>query len=110
GAHLAMIDTLMMAYTVETVSVEKVMAFIHQYSSCDSVEERPYDTEDALTTWINKVNEFLKDAVAQEQKKETQSAEQTGSPRVGVSLLLFSCSCNISHTTYTVNSVMDRFN
>ncbi|XP_047230446.1 calmodulin-regulated spectrin-associated protein 2a isoform X4 [Girardinichthys multiradiatus] len=81
GAHLAMIDTLMMAYTVETVSVEKVMAFIHQYSSCHSVEERPYDTEDTLTTWINKVNEFLKDAVAQQQKKETQSAEQTGSPR-----------------------------
>ncbi|XP_054905671.1 calmodulin-regulated spectrin-associated protein 2a isoform X2 [Poeciliopsis prolifica] len=81
GAHLAMIDTLMMAYTVETVNVEKVMACTHQYSSCDSEEERPYDTEDAVTTWINKVNEYLKDVVAHEQKKETQSAEQTGSPR-----------------------------
>ncbi|XP_043985642.1 calmodulin-regulated spectrin-associated protein 2a isoform X4 [Gambusia affinis] len=82
GAHLAMIDTLMMAYTVEMVNVEKVMACTHQYSSCDSEEERPYDTEDAVTTWINKVNEYLKDVVAQEQKKkETQSAEQTGSPR-----------------------------
>ncbi|XP_027883778.1 calmodulin-regulated spectrin-associated protein 2a isoform X6 [Xiphophorus couchianus] len=82
GAHLAMIDTLMMAYTVETVNVEKVMACTHQYSSCDYEEERPYDTEDAVTTWINKVNEYLKDVIAQEQKKkETQSAEQTGSPR-----------------------------
>ncbi|XP_023195071.1 calmodulin-regulated spectrin-associated protein 2 isoform X5 [Xiphophorus maculatus] len=82
GAHLAMIDTLMMAYTVETVNVEKVMACTHQYSSCDYEEERPYDTEDAVTTWINKINEYLKDVVAQEQKKkETQSAEQTGSPR-----------------------------
>lgn len=50
-----MIDTLMMAYTVETVNVEKVMACTHQYSSCNSEEERPYDTEDAVTTWINKV-------------------------------------------------------
>ncbi|XP_071374988.1 calmodulin-regulated spectrin-associated protein 2a [Centroberyx affinis] len=82
SAHLAMIDTLMMAYTVETVSVEKVMACIRQYSPHDPEVETPYDTEDAVTTWINKVNEYLKDVVAQEQrKKETQSAEPAGSPR-----------------------------
>ncbi|XP_015228557.1 PREDICTED: calmodulin-regulated spectrin-associated protein 2 isoform X2 [Cyprinodon variegatus] len=81
GAHLAMIDTLMMAYTVETVSMEKVLTCIHQYSSCKFEEERPYDAEDAVTTWINKVNEYLKDIVTQEQKKETQSPEQTGGPR-----------------------------
>ena len=55
SAHLAMIDTLMMAYTVETVSAEKVMASIRQYSSCNPEVEMPYDTEDAVTTWINKV-------------------------------------------------------
>ncbi|XP_044056626.1 calmodulin-regulated spectrin-associated protein 2a isoform X2 [Siniperca chuatsi] len=82
SAHLAMIDTLMMAYTVETMSVEKVMTCIRQYSSCDPEVETPYDTEDAVTTWINKVNEYLKDTVAQEQRKrETQSAEPAGSPR-----------------------------
>uniref|UniRef100_A0A669BP29 Calmodulin regulated spectrin-associated protein family, member 2a n=1 Tax=Oreochromis niloticus TaxID=8128 RepID=A0A669BP29_ORENI len=74
SAHLAMIDTLMMAYTVETVSVEKVMACICQYPSCYAEVETPYDTEDAVTTWINKVNEYLKEIVAQEQrKKETQA-------------------------------------
>lgn len=51
-----MIDTLMMAYTVETVSVEKVMACIHQYSPGNAQVETPYDTEDAVTTWINKVS------------------------------------------------------
>ncbi|XP_058494942.1 calmodulin-regulated spectrin-associated protein 2a isoform X3 [Solea solea] len=82
SAHLAMIDSLMMAYTVETVSVEKVMACICQYSSSRPEFERPYDTEDTVTTWINKVNEYLKDIVAQEQKKkETQNAEPAGSPR-----------------------------
>lgn len=50
-----MIDALMMAYTVETVSVEKVMACIRQYSSSSPEMETPYDTEDAATTWINKV-------------------------------------------------------
>ncbi|XP_008290431.1 calmodulin-regulated spectrin-associated protein 2a [Stegastes partitus] len=82
SAHLAMIDTLMMAYTVETVNAEKVMACIRQYSSCNPEAETPYDTEDAVTTWINKVNEYLKDVVAQEQrKKEIQTAEPAGSPR-----------------------------
>ncbi|XP_056132425.1 calmodulin-regulated spectrin-associated protein 2a [Lampris incognitus] len=80
SAHLAMIDTLMMAYTVETVSVEKVMACLLQYYPNDP--ETPYDTEDAVTTWINRVNEYLKDVIAQEQrKKETQSTEPAGSPR-----------------------------
>lgn len=44
------------------------------------------------------VNEYLKDVMAQEQKKkETQSAEQTGGPRVGVlfSVLLW----QLSHFT-----------
>lgn len=59
SAHLAMIDTLMMAYTVETVSVEKVMACIRQYSSCNPEVETPYDTEDAVTTWINKVGTII---------------------------------------------------
>ncbi|XP_033936949.1 calmodulin-regulated spectrin-associated protein 2a isoform X4 [Pseudochaenichthys georgianus] len=82
SAHMAMIDTLMMAYTVETVSVEKVMACICQYSYRDPEVETPYDTEDAVNTWINKVNEYLKDVVAQQQRKsETQSAEPAGSPR-----------------------------
>ncbi|KAM9848528.1 calmodulin-regulated spectrin-associated protein 2a [Aulostomus maculatus] len=82
SAHLAMIDTLMMAYTVEMVSAEKVMASIRQYSSCDLEVETPYDTEDAVTTWINKVNDYLKDIVAQDKrKKESQSAEPAGSPR-----------------------------
>lgn len=56
SAHLAMIDTLMMAYTVETVSAEKVMACIRQYSPGNTEVEMPYDTEDAVTTWINKVS------------------------------------------------------
>lgn len=61
SSHLALIDTLMMAYTVEMVSVERVMSCINRYSSAEPshsdslMHELPYDTEDAIITWINKV-------------------------------------------------------
>ncbi|NXH72152.1 CAMP2 protein, partial [Hydrobates tethys] len=79
SAHLAMIDTLMMAYTVEMVSVEKVIACTQQYSSFFQATDLPYDIEDAVMYWINKVNEHLKDIMEQEQKlKEHHSAETAG--------------------------------
>ncbi|XP_071198495.1 calmodulin-regulated spectrin-associated protein 2-like isoform X1 [Salvelinus alpinus] len=81
SAHLAMMDTLMMAYTVETVSVEKVVACVLQYSSHhDEDADTPYDTEDAVTSWINKVNEYLKDIIGQERRRKRQSAEPVGRP------------------------------
>ncbi|XP_029489422.2 calmodulin-regulated spectrin-associated protein 2-like [Oncorhynchus nerka] len=81
SAHLAMMDTLMMAYTVETVSVEKVVACILRYSSHqDEDADTPYDTEDAVTSWINKVNEYLKDIIGQERRRERKRAELVGRP------------------------------
>ncbi|EHB03771.1 Calmodulin-regulated spectrin-associated protein 2 [Heterocephalus glaber] len=76
SAHLAMIDTLMMAYTVEMVSVEKVIACAQQYSAFFQATDLPYDIEDAIMYWINKVNEHLKDIMEQEQKlKEHHTVE-----------------------------------
>ncbi|XP_036841685.1 calmodulin-regulated spectrin-associated protein 2 isoform X2 [Oncorhynchus mykiss] len=81
SAHLAMMDTLMMAYTVETVSVEKVVACVLRYSSHhDEDADTPYDTEDAVTSWINKVNEYLKDIIGQERRRERKRAELVGRP------------------------------
>ncbi|XP_036376704.1 calmodulin-regulated spectrin-associated protein 2a isoform X3 [Megalops cyprinoides] len=82
SAHLAMIDTLMMAYTVEMVSVEKVVSCVQQYSSFYPDGDVPYDTEDAVATWINKVNEYLKDIIIQEQRmRETQCTEPSEGSR-----------------------------
>ncbi|XP_039185469.1 calmodulin-regulated spectrin-associated protein 2 isoform X1 [Crotalus tigris] len=79
SAHLAMIDTLMMAYTVEMISVEKVIACVQQYSSFFQATDLPYDIEDAVMFWINKANEHLKDIMEQEQKlKEQHEAETPG--------------------------------
>uniref|UniRef100_A0A6Q2ZB71 Calmodulin regulated spectrin-associated protein family, member 2a n=1 Tax=Esox lucius TaxID=8010 RepID=A0A6Q2ZB71_ESOLU len=77
SAHLAMIDALMTAYAVETVSVEKVVACIRQYNSPHGEDpDTPYDMEDAMTSWINKVNEYLKDIIAQDlRRRETHVAE-----------------------------------
>lgn len=60
SAHLAMIDTLMMAYTVEMISVEKVIACVQQYSSFFQATDLPYDIEDAIMFWINKVRPTTK--------------------------------------------------
>lgn len=62
SSHLALIDTLMMAYAVEMVSAERVMSCINRFSSPEPLhsealfQELPYDTEDAIVTWINKVH------------------------------------------------------
>nr|XP_019968665.1 PREDICTED: calmodulin-regulated spectrin-associated protein 2-like isoform X2 [Paralichthys olivaceus] len=83
SSHLALIDTLMMAYTVEMVSVERVMSCINRYSSAEpsrtdgQLQELPYDTEDAITTWINKVNEHLRDILVEEQKLRESSVQES---------------------------------
>ncbi|XP_026951766.1 calmodulin-regulated spectrin-associated protein 2 isoform X1 [Sagmatias obliquidens] len=79
SAHLAMMDTLMMAYTVEMVSVEKVAACAQQYSAFFQATDLPYDIEDAVMYWINKVNEHLKDIMEQTQKlKDHHTVEASG--------------------------------
>ncbi|TSY27766.1 Calmodulin-regulated spectrin-associated protein 2 [Bagarius yarrelli] len=63
SSHLAMIDTLMMAYTVEMISVERVLTCVQKYSSLFPEEDFPYDAEEAVTTWINKVNGYLRETM-----------------------------------------------
>ncbi|KAM9326299.1 calmodulin-regulated spectrin-associated protein 2 [Gastrophryne carolinensis] len=76
SAHLAMIDTLMMAYTVEMVSIEKVIACVHKYSPFFQTADLPYDIEDAVMYWINKVNGHLKGILEKEQRvTEQQNVE-----------------------------------
>ncbi|XP_019334898.1 calmodulin-regulated spectrin-associated protein 2 isoform X2 [Alligator mississippiensis] len=77
SAHLAMIDTLMMAYTVEMISIEKVIACAQQYSSFFQATDLPYDIEDAVMYWINKVNQHLKDILEQEQKLKEHHGIET---------------------------------
>uniref|UniRef100_A0A673MUS5 Calmodulin-regulated spectrin-associated protein 2-like n=1 Tax=Sinocyclocheilus rhinocerous TaxID=307959 RepID=A0A673MUS5_9TELE len=69
SSHLAMTDTLMMAYTVEMVSVERVLTCIQKFTPFLPEEDFPYDAEEAVTTWISKVNEHLRELLAQEHRQ-----------------------------------------
>ncbi|XP_063282182.1 calmodulin-regulated spectrin-associated protein 2 isoform X1 [Pelobates fuscus] len=82
SAHLAMIDTLMMAYTVEMVSIEKVIGCVHKYSPFFQAADMPYDIEDAVMYWINKMNGHLKGILEQEQRlKEQQNMDPNKTPK-----------------------------
>lgn len=54
SAHIHLIDALMMAYTLEMISVEKVVSCVKRFSNL-STKELPFDLEDAMVFWINKV-------------------------------------------------------
>uniref|UniRef100_A0A8C7WQA6 Calmodulin regulated spectrin-associated protein family, member 2b n=1 Tax=Oryzias sinensis TaxID=183150 RepID=A0A8C7WQA6_9TELE len=85
SSHLALIDTLMMAYAVEMVSAERVMSCINRFSSPEPLhsealfQELPYDTEDAIVTWINKVIEQLRDILVEEQRLKEASLQEANS-------------------------------
>lgn len=54
SAHIHLIDALMMAYMLEMISVEKVVSSVKRFSNLSS-KEQPFDLEDAMLFWINKV-------------------------------------------------------
>lgn len=57
---MAMIDSLMMAYTVEMISIEKVVTSVKRFSTFSASKELPYDLEDAMIFWINKVKGWIR--------------------------------------------------
>ncbi|KAM7018414.1 calmodulin-regulated spectrin-associated protein 1-B isoform 1-T1 [Tautogolabrus adspersus] len=68
SAHMPMIDALMMAYTVEMISIEKVVASVKRFSTFSASKELPFDLEDAMVFWINKVNMKMREMTEREHK------------------------------------------
>ncbi|KAM9858971.1 calmodulin-regulated spectrin-associated protein 1-B [Aulostomus maculatus] len=68
SAHMPMIDALMMAYTVEMISIEKVVASVKRFSTFSASKELPFDLEDAMVFWINKVNMKMREITEKEHK------------------------------------------
>ncbi|KAG7277201.1 hypothetical protein CRUP_018855 [Coryphaenoides rupestris] len=89
-SHLAMIDALMMAVTMETVSTERVLACVRQYYP---LRRRPGDPvrhggrghhldQQVIVCGLVQVTDYLKDIITQEhKKKDAQSPDPAGSPR-----------------------------
>ncbi|XP_016404115.1 calmodulin-regulated spectrin-associated protein 1-B-like [Sinocyclocheilus rhinocerous] len=55
SSHIPLIDALMMAYTVEMMAVERVVVSVKRFSTFCASKELPFDMEDAMLFWINKV-------------------------------------------------------
>ncbi|XP_047236854.1 calmodulin-regulated spectrin-associated protein 1-B isoform X2 [Girardinichthys multiradiatus] len=68
SAHISMIDALMVAYTVEMISIEKVVASVKRFSTFSASKELPFDLEDAMVFWINKVNMKMREMTEREHK------------------------------------------
>ncbi|MBN3322401.1 CAMP1 protein, partial [Atractosteus spatula] len=75
SAHMPMIDALMMAYTVEMISIEKVVASVKRFSTFSASKELPFDLEDAMVFWINKVNLKMREIAEKEIKLKQQLLE-----------------------------------
>ncbi|XP_040818788.1 calmodulin-regulated spectrin-associated protein 1 isoform X5 [Ochotona curzoniae] len=75
SAHMAMVDALMMAYTVEMISIEKVVASVKRFSTFSASQELPYDLEDAMVFWVNKVNLKMREITEKEVKLKQQLLE-----------------------------------
>ncbi|XP_051962428.1 LOW QUALITY PROTEIN: calmodulin-regulated spectrin-associated protein 1-B-like [Xyrauchen texanus] len=55
SSHIPLIDALMMAYTVEMMAIEKVVTSVKRFSNFCASKELPFDMEEAMLLWINKV-------------------------------------------------------
>ncbi|XP_078082406.1 calmodulin-regulated spectrin-associated protein 1-B isoform X2 [Mustelus asterias] len=82
SAHMALIDALMMAYTVEMISIEKVVVSVKRFSTFSASKELPYDLEDAMVFWINKVNLKMREITEKELKLKQQIVESPSHQKV----------------------------
>uniref|UniRef100_UPI0037E8FF3A calmodulin-regulated spectrin-associated protein 1-B isoform X1 n=1 Tax=Semicossyphus pulcher TaxID=241346 RepID=UPI0037E8FF3A len=82
SAHMPMIDALMMAYTVEMISIEKVVASVKRFSTFSASKELPFDLEDAMVFWINKVNMKMREMTERELKVKHHPLESPSHQKV----------------------------
>ncbi|KAJ8020613.1 Calmodulin-regulated spectrin-associated protein 1 [Holothuria leucospilota] len=81
SSHQAMIGAIMKAYAKEVVPVEAVVKAVRQIATFNASSELPFDQEDALLFWINKVCSSVRHRLERERKAQQeqlmQSAQQT---------------------------------
>ncbi|CAB1429476.1 unnamed protein product [Pleuronectes platessa] len=82
SSHMPMIDALMMAYTVEMISIEKVVASVKRFSTFSASKELPFDLEDTMVFWINKVNMKMREISEREHKVKHHPLESPSHQKV----------------------------
>uniref|UniRef100_A0A671M5M5 Calmodulin-regulated spectrin-associated protein 1-B-like n=1 Tax=Sinocyclocheilus anshuiensis TaxID=1608454 RepID=A0A671M5M5_9TELE len=82
SSHIPMIDALMMAYTVEMISIEKAVTCVKRFSTFSASKELPFDLEDAMVFWINKVNLKMREITEKEHKSKQHLLESPSHQKV----------------------------
>ncbi|TSM85956.1 Calmodulin-regulated spectrin-associated protein 1-B [Bagarius yarrelli] len=82
SSHMPMIDALMMAYTVEMISIEKVVTCVKRFSTFSASKELPFDLQDAMIFWINKVNLKMREIFEKEYKVKQHLLESPSHQKV----------------------------
>uniref|UniRef100_A0A8C2FEB3 Calmodulin regulated spectrin-associated protein 1b n=1 Tax=Cyprinus carpio TaxID=7962 RepID=A0A8C2FEB3_CYPCA len=91
SSHIPMIDALMMAYTVEMISIEKVVTCVKRFSTFSASKELPFDLEDAMVFWINKVNLKMREITEKEHKSKQHLLESPSHQKPDVLFVLAHC-------------------
>ncbi|XP_037835310.1 calmodulin-regulated spectrin-associated protein 1a isoform X3 [Kryptolebias marmoratus] len=82
SSHIHLIDALMMAYTAEMISMEKVVSSVKRFSNISASKELPYDLEDSMIFWINKVNMKMRELTEKECKLKQHLLESPSHHKV----------------------------
>uniref|UniRef100_A0A3Q3IS75 CKK domain-containing protein n=1 Tax=Monopterus albus TaxID=43700 RepID=A0A3Q3IS75_MONAL len=82
SSHIHLIDALMMAYTVELISIEKVVSSVERFSNFSASTEMLFDLEDAMVFWINKVNTKMREIIEKELKMNQHLHESPSQQKV----------------------------
>uniref|UniRef100_A0A3B3WRR4 Calmodulin regulated spectrin-associated protein 1a n=1 Tax=Poecilia mexicana TaxID=48701 RepID=A0A3B3WRR4_9TELE len=82
SAHIHLIDALMMAYTVEMISVEKVVSCVKRFSNISASKELPYNLEEAMILWINKITIKMRELTEKECKVKQHFLESPSHHKV----------------------------
>ncbi|XP_069369967.1 calmodulin-regulated spectrin-associated protein 1-B-like isoform X2 [Paralichthys olivaceus] len=82
SSHIHLIDALMMAYMVEMISIEKVVSSVKRFSNFSASKELPFDVEDAMVFWINKVNIKMREITEKELKMKQHLLESSSQQKV----------------------------
>ncbi|XP_063952874.1 calmodulin-regulated spectrin-associated protein 2-like isoform X5 [Lytechinus pictus] len=84
NAHVAMMDAIMKAYVNETISVENVVQAVRKFTTFNASSELPFDLEDALQFWINKVCLAVEHQVERDRKTHQANIMQSAAPAIRV--------------------------
>ncbi|XP_078584672.1 calmodulin-regulated spectrin-associated protein 1-like [Branchiostoma floridae x Branchiostoma japonicum] len=77
-SHLAVLDALMEAYINEVISIEGVVTAVKKFATFNASQELPYDMEDALLFWLNKVGRTLQDRRGSKKVNDPEGSDPSG--------------------------------